>query len=203
MHNKIKLFLDFDDTITLSAKQFVKIANKKFNTNKDWRDVKKWNFIDLYPNITYEDIDSIFCSKDFFVDLEIIDDVLKCLNDIKNSIDINIVTIGKPRNLENKKIWLSENFKNIKYNFVGITETFNINKSSIDMKNGIFIDDRFNMLQSSNAPTKILFKNFNSFEWQEHDPGSNVYIVNTWDEIHDMLKFYLNHNNFLKDDLYV
>lgn len=203
MYNNIKLFLDFDDTITLSAKQFIKIANKKFNTNKDWRDVKKWNFIDLYPNITYEDIDSIFCSKDFFVDLEIIDGVLECLNKIKNSIDINIVTIGKPENLENKKIWLSENFKNIKYNFVGITETFNINKSSIDMKNGVFIDDRFNMLKNSNASTKILFKNFNDFEWQKHDPGSNIYIVNTWNEIYDMLKFYLNHNKFLKDDLHV
>lgn len=203
MYNKIKLFLDFDDTITLSAKQFVKIANKRFNTNKDWRDVKKWNFIDLYPNITYEDIDSIFCSKDFFVDLEIIDGVLECLNKIKKYVDINIITIGKSENLENKKIWLSKNFKNIKYNFVGILETFNVNKSSIDMKNGIFIDDRFNMLQNSNASTKILFKNFNDFEWQKHDPGSNVYIVNTWDEIYDMLKFYLNHNNFLKDDLYV
>ena len=56
MNNKIDLFLDFDDTICLTSKQFVKLANKKYKKEEDWNNINRWDFKDLYPEITNNDI---------------------------------------------------------------------------------------------------------------------------------------------------
>ena len=188
MNNKIDLFLDFDDTICLTSKQFVKLANKKYKKEEDWNNINRWDFKDLYPEITNNDIDNIFSSEDFFVDLELCENCLDVINSIKNLVNIHIATIGTDKNLKNKMKWIKENL-NVDFNFNGILDAGINDKSSIDMSGAIFVDDRTDNLRSSNANIKILYKNYHNYSWQQIEPNDNIYVVDSWEQIYSILDF--------------
>lgn len=196
MNNKIDLFLDFDDTICLTSKQFVKLANKKYKKEEDWNNINRWDFKDLYPEITNNDIDSIFSSEDFFVDLELCESCLDSINHIKNLANIHIATIGTDNNLKNKMKWIKENL-NIDFNFNGILDTGINDKSSIDMSGAIFVDDRTDNLRSSNANIKILYKNYHNYSWQQIEPNDNIYVVDSWEQIYSILDFISKNPEFI------
>ena len=196
MNNKIDLFLDFDDTICLTSKQFVKLANKKYKKEEDWNNINRWDFKDLYPEITNNDIDNIFSSEDFFVDLELCEKCLDSINYIKNLANIHIATIGTDNNLKNKMKWIKENL-NIDFNFNGILDTGINDKSSIDMSGAIFIDDRTDNLRSSNANIKILYKNYHNYSWQQIEPNDNIYVVDSWEQICSILDFISKNPEFV------
>lgn len=196
MNNKIDLFLDFDDTICLTSKQFVKLANKKYKKEEDWNNINRWDFKDLYPEITNNDIDNIFSSEDFFVDLELCENCLDVINSIKNLVNIHIATIGTDKNLKNKMKWIKENL-NIDFNFNGILDTGINDKSSIDMSGAIFIDDRTDNLRSSNANIKILYKNYHNYPWQQIEPNDNIYVVDSWEQIYSILDFISKNPEFI------
>lgn len=196
MNNKIDLFLDFDDTICLTSKQFVKLANKKYKKEEDWNNINRWDFKDLYPEITNNDIDNIFSSEDFFVDLELCENCLDVINSIKNLANIHIATIGTDKNLKNKMKWIKENL-NIDFNFNGILDTGINDKSSVDMSGAIFIDDRTDNLRSSNANIKILYKNYHNYSWQQIEPNDNIYVVDSWEQICSILDFIFKNPEFI------
>lgn len=196
MNNKIDLFLDFDDTICLTSKQFVKLANKKYKKEEDWNNINRWDFKDLYPEITNNDINNIFSSEDFFVDLELCENCLDVINSIKNLVNIHIATIGTDKNLKNKMKWIKENL-NTDFNFNGILDTGINDKSSIDMRGAIFIDDRTDNLRSSNANIKILYKNYHNYSWQQIEPNDNIYVVDSWEQIYSILDFISKNPEFI------
>lgn len=196
MNNKIDLFLDFDDTICLTSKQFVKLANKKYKKEENWNNINRWDFKDLYPEITNNDIDNIFSSEDFFVDLELCENCLDVINSIKNLANIHIATIGTDKNLKNKMKWIKENL-NIDFNFNGILDTGINDKSSVDMSGAIFIDDRTDNLRSSNANIKILYKNYHNYSWQQIEPNDNIYVVDSWEQICSILDFIFKNPEFI------
>lgn len=196
MNNKIDLFLDFDDTICLTSKQFVKLANKKYKKEEDWNNINRWDFKDLYPEITNNDIDNIFSSEDFFVDLELCENCLDTINSINNLVNIHIATIGTDKNLKNKMKWIKENL-NIDFNFNGILDTGINDKSSVDMSGAIFIDDRTDNLRSSNANIKILYKNYHNYSWQQIEPNDNIYVVDSWEQIYSILDFISKNPEFI------
>ena len=196
MNNKIDLFLDFDDTICLTSKQFVKLANKKYKKEEDWNNINRWDFKDLYPEITNNDIDNIFSSEDFFVDLELCENCLEVINSIKNIVNIHIATIGTDKNLKNKMRWIKENL-NTDFDFNGILDTGINDKSSIDMSGAIFIDDRTDNLRNSNANIKILYKNYHDYSWQQIEPNDNIYVVDSWEQIYSILDFISKNPEFI------
>ena len=196
MNNKIDLFLDFDDTICLTSKQFVKLANKKYKKEEDWNNINRWDFKDLYPEITNNDIDNIFSSEDFFVDLELCENCLDVINSIKNLVNIHIATIGTDKNLKNKMKWIKENL-NVDFNFNGILDAGINDKSSIDMSGAIFVDDRTDNLRSSNANIKILYKNYHNYSWQQIEPNDNIYVVDSWEQIYSILDFISKNPEFI------
>lgn len=196
MNNKIDLFLDFDDTICLTSKQFVKLANKKYKKEEDWNNINRWDFKDLYPEITNNDIDNIFSSEDFFVDLGLCENCLDVINSIKNLVNIHIATIGTDKNLKNKMKWIKENL-NIDFNFNGILDTGINDKSSIDMSGAIFVDDRADNLRSSNANIKILYKNYHNYSWQQIEPNDDIYVVDSWEQICSILDFISKNPEFI------
>ena len=196
MNNKIDLFLDFDDTICLTSKQFVKLANKKYKKEEDWNNINRWDFKDLYPEITNNDIDNIFSSEDFFVDLELCENCLDVINSIKNLVNIHIATIGTDKNLKNKMKWIKENL-NVDFNFNGILDTGISDKSSVDMSGAIFVDDRIDNLRSSNANIKILYKNYHNYSWQQIEPNDDIYVVDSWEQIYSILDFISKNPEFI------
>lgn len=185
---KIDVYLDFDSTIVDSIKRFVDIANKKYNVNKSPKELGDYNFKTLYNDITRSDIIDIFTSKEFFNEkLEYINGCYDVLNKYKNDINFYIVTAGFGGDLNYKKEWINNNLPFIKDVYI----TNSNNKSVIDMRNAIQIDDIYECLSGTNAKIKILFKNNNNFKWQRHNNNDDIYEVNMWEDIDSMFEFYI------------
>lgn len=188
MSNKIKVFLDFDSTIVNSVKRFVEIANKKFNMNKSPDELGSYDFRNLYHNITQKEVYEIFSSEEFFNnELEYMPNVINVLDKYNDKFDFYISTASHGKNLELKKIWISENMPYVK----GIFSSDGNDKSNIDMRHAIQIDDMYECLEHTNSYVKILYKNGNNFAWQRHDNDDMVYDVNDWNEIGSMFDYYL------------
>lgn len=185
----MKLYLDFDNVIANSSEIIVDLLNENYHTNKKYIDLKKYDFSDLFPVCTYRDIENYFNSEELFKRIKLYDGLIDCLDEIKDSLDsIEIVTIGEKKNIEYKKEWVSNNLNHIA-TLHPIINNGNNDKSSIDMSDGIFIDDHIDCLRSSNAKVKILFKNENDGEWNKVSPNDDVYVFDNWYDLKDSLKF--------------
>lgn len=184
------IYLDFDNTIVESNKRIIEILNNKYHTSKTEADIKDYQFNSIYPISEKEKLD-IFESDEFYSGLEFKPQVLEVLNKYKDLYKIVIVSKGTNDNLVKKEQWIMSHLP-YKVKFIGLSgQTFS--KKTIDMSNGIQIDDNFGCLKT-NAALKILYKSFNQFPWQEPDSNDEYIAVNTWDEIDSILDFYGKYN---------
>lgn len=194
---QFNLFIDFDNTLVNSTKQSVAMLNKKFNKNMDWRNLKRYDYKDLFKNISTNDVIELFEDEEFFNNVETYDDVKDVLFQVGNNYNISIVTCGNKNNLALKNKWLSENFKGLYDNYYYLNN-IKLDKSSVNMKNGIHIDDHVDALRSSNAKIKILFKHDGiETNWNRHNPTEELYIVTSWRQISDILNFYIKQGEII------
>lgn len=184
----MKLFIDFDNTIANSSEVIVDMLNEHFDKNENFEKLKKYDFSDLFPECSYWDIEKFFNSDEMFERLKIFPNMIETVDAFKDFFDeISIVTIGTKDNLENKKRFLKEN--NLELTFYGIENNGRSDKSSVDMHNGVFIDDHIGCLHSSNAKIKILMKNVENGEWNKVEPNDDIYVVNNWYEVYSIFDF--------------
>lgn len=184
----MKLFIDFDNTIANSSEVIVDMLNEHFGKNENFEKLRKYDFSDLFPECSYWDIEKFFNSDEMFERLKIFPNIIETVDAFKDFFDeISIVTIGTKDNLENKKRFLKEN--NLELTFYGIENNGRSDKSSVDMHNGVFIDDHIGCLHSSNAKIKILMKNVENGEWNKVDPNDDIYVVNNWYEVYSIFDF--------------
>lgn len=184
----MKLFIDFDNTIANSSEVIVDMLNEHFDKNKNFEKLRKYDFSDLFPECSYWDIEKFFNSDEMFERLKIFPNMIETVDAFKDFFDeISIVTIGTKDNLENKKRFLKEN--NLELTFYGIENNGRSDKSSVDMHNGVFIDDHIGCLHSSNAKIKILMKNVENGEWNKVEPNDDIYVVNNWYEVYSIFDF--------------
>lgn len=184
----MKLFIDFDNTIANSSEVIVDMLNEHFDKNENFEKLRKYDFSDLFPECSYWDIEKFFNSDEMFERLKIFPNMLETVDAFKDFFDeISIVTIGTKDNLENKKRFLKEN--NLELTFYGIENNGRSDKSSVDMHNGVFIDDHIGCLHSSNAKIKILMKNVENGEWNKVEPNDDIYVVNNWYEVYSIFDF--------------
>lgn len=184
----MKLFIDFDNTIANSSEVIVDMLNEHFGKNENFEKLRKYDFSDLFPECSYWDIEKFFNSDKMFERLKIFPNMIETVDDFKDFFDeISIVTIGTKDNLENKKRFLKEN--NLELTFYGIENNGRSDKSSVDMHNGVFIDDHIGCLHSSNAKIKILMKNVENGEWNKVEPNDDIYVVNNWYEVYSIFDF--------------
>lgn len=187
MSDKLKVFLDFDSTLVDSVDRFVKIANKKYNVNKTKEELGSYSFKNMYPSITQEEIREIFHMDEFFdKELKFLPNAIEVLERYQHGIDFYISTSASGRNLELKKMWITNNIPFVKEVFSSETN----NKSNIDMNNSIQVDDVYECLKYTNASIKLLLKSDNNFKWQRHN-DSTIYNINTWEELGNIFEFYL------------
>lgn len=187
--NKIKLFLDFDNTLVATNEVLVEYFNKKYGTNKCVDHIKKYYYQDLFPNIPREEISNFFNSNYLFDNLYFLEDSYNILYKLKDMLSISIVTISGNKNAHKKKNWLLNNF-NIPHKLFCIDNEKN-DKSSVDMSNAIFIDDNISCLRSSNAKIKILYRHGYDGDWNKYDNLDEVYVVENWQEIFDIINFFI------------
>lgn len=184
----MKLFIDFDNTIANSSEVIVDMLNEHFDKNENFEKLRKYDFSDLFPECSYWDIEKFFNSDEMFGRLKIFPNMIETVDAFKDFFDeISIVTIGTKDNLENKKRFLKEN--NLELTFYGIENNGRSDKSSVDMHNGVFIDDHIGCLHSSNAKIKILMKNVENGEWNKVEPNDDIYVVNNWYEVYSIFDF--------------
>lgn len=202
--NKIKLFIDADDTILKSSQTTIDILNKKFNIipPKTYDDVRDWGYKSIYGQCTNEIINDVYDSDEFFERVKIYEDFLDFYNSHENDFEWYIVTKGHEKNIENKEKYFKEYLPQAKV--IGCKfksyDNKEYDKSHIDMSYGIQIDDRTDCLMGTNANIKILFKNRNERYWnQTSSVNEDIYIVNEWNEIINLLKFAVdNPDPFMK-----
>lgn len=184
----MKLFIDFDNTIANSSEVIVDMLNEHFDKNENFEKLRKYDFSDLFPECSYWDIEKFFNSDEMFERLKIFPNMIETVDAFKDFFDeISIVTIGTKDNLENKKRFLKEN--NLELTFYEIENNGRSDKSSVDMHNGVFIDDHIGCLHSSNAKIKILMKNVENGEWNKVEPNDDIYVVNNWYEVYSIFDF--------------
>jgi len=181
----MKIFCDIDDTVLKSSKRIIEMLNEKYGLNKSEKDLKDWNYTSVYNQLTDGDVLSLFEDDTFFDKVQIFEESVFVLK----GHDVYFCTKGTDENLRKKEKKIKEIFK-IKYSFIGLGFDDGFDKSKVDMFNAIQIDDRYDSLEKTNASIKILFKNYNNFEWQKVPDGiNNIYVVNTWKEILQIIDF--------------
>lgn len=192
----MKLYLDCDDTILNSSECIIEILNKKNGTHKTIRDLKDFNYRSIDKTLTDGDVLRLFEVDEFWENVKYNSGFLKCNSFLCDNFDVEIVSCGTKCNLEKKEKFL----KSLGYKFNGVLIDQNVNlcKKCINMQNGIQIDDNMQSIRNTNAPIKILFQNDNNFTWNRVEPNvDNLYAVQTWDEIRQILEFFKKHPEFV------
>lgn len=184
LNKKIKLFLDFDGTIVNTIKAITSLYNEDFVAYKkykyiNWFDVNTWDFLELEAT-TPEYINHYFNQPRFFSKLEYMDNFIEVYKRLIEKYDITIVSSGYSPNLVLKEKWVLKNLPDCK--FIGVNLKHHKNKSHIDMYRGVFIDDSFNNLATSNASRKICFGEI--YEWNEKSTYDRCY---NWTEVEKLL----------------
>lgn len=171
-----KIFIDFDETITESILAFTKIINKKYNKDIQPWQVKSWDFLDVYPFLTDDELMEVFESEEFFKILTCKPYAKEILTNLSQYYEIELVTVAS-----DKAIKLKDNF--IKENFPFIKKIHQIqhnqSKSIVDMSGGIFFDDVAKNLYDSNVLTKVMIVNNPGADW---NVGWAGYKISNWKE---------------------
>lgn len=203
LHPKQKIYWDVDDVILNTTDTMVELINKKYRIPNNLQprtreECKDWCFKGLWRPLTDEQQMELFESSEFWDTVTIkpeFYDIVK--SGILDRYDNIFVTKGSIYNLFRKKEFLynevdiKDVFKNFSY--IGIANEED--KASIDMNNGIQIDDNYSNLKNTKAKIKILVKNYiesnvnNSYGMI--DTPDNLYNVNSLNEVLDILKFNL------------
>lgn len=173
-----QIFLDVDGVIFDSCSTVIQLLNDKYGGNFNGSDVTNWDFKCCYPDITSEEIETVFADKRFFDIVKPIDGALEFIEKYKDKIVI--VTKSTIDNLYYKHKWFEKH--GIKVPIIGLP--LDISKGIINMKSdndkliNIFIDDSTNNLKESNADIQIQFVQYNDNkqrEWQKGWKGIKIY----------------------------
>lgn len=179
-----KLYLDYDGVIVNTMKAIVSLYNEDFSYYKDFRHVNWWDIrtygFEECQCANIENIKQYFNQPRFFCRVEYMPWAERILLELSEEYDIIIVSAGYSPNLAAKIDWIS---KHMPYaSFIGVNLKTHSDKSHIDMKDGIFIDDSANNLITSNAQENICFGEI--YPWNQDWTGLRL---TNWMEVKNYL----------------
>lgn len=191
---KISLYIDIDNTIITTAETFIEKYCTEKGIKKDFYNLKDWNFRSIDRKIDSKEFLKYIETKEFFNEVQFYDDFLRFYVRNGDNFNFNFVTIGTKKNLELKKDFIFKSLptiKNVKY--IGLE---NNNKNTIDMSNGIQIDDKYDNLNTS-AKIKILQKNYIETDYNQvkKEFRDDLYIMQDWKQIGETLEFFNNNRD--------
>ena len=184
---KIKLFVDFDNTIVDSTKAICDMYNNHFKDKEGFvlanpTKCMEWDFSDVCTLANKETLEEYFNTKEFFKNLNIFYFARRTIKTLSDYCDIYIVSIGDFKNLSYKSEFIERELPFIKNLILIRNENCNMDKSIVDMSDGILIDDNPHNLISSNAKNKILFgRDYN------YNKGFDFERLYTWSQVYDRL----------------
>ena len=182
-----EIFVDFDETIVNSLKEICKIYNNKYNLHSNWKNSKLWSLKDECPLFNAGEVEDLFSSDSFFRNLTLKEGAFEVLTELSNDYPITIVSIGTTQNLSKKEKFINEKLPFVSKSVLIPVEKNKLimDKSSVDMSNGILIDDVEDNLFSSNATMQILYENIPKAEWNSKWTGERI---NDW---YDFYKYFV------------
>lgn len=184
VNHKRKIFIDLDCTLYNTVKQIVAMYDEDYCYYSDyekipWTEVRTWDFTELKA-AKAEHINHYFNQKRFFDNVEMFDNAKETIDWLSSNYKIVFVSHGYSPNLRLKQEYIKKHFPYAE--FIGVNLKEHSDKSCVNMSNGIFIDDKAENLETSNADVKICFgdsyewnddfeidgdKNFNAFDWDD------------------------------------
>lgn len=181
------IFVDFDNTIIDTNYAFCSAYNELYCNYPNFKTadstlVNQYDFKDVCPLV--DDVMKIFNHELFFKFAEFINDnAYEVIKELNRKYKIIIASIGSPRNIAHKSIWIENNLPFIKNYMFIINHNCHTNKSLINCtKDSIFIDDIPSNLLSVNSERKILFGEI--FPWNDNWQGEHAL---NWTEVANKL----------------
>ena len=182
-----KVYIDLDNTVFDTLDTIIYLYNEEFKYHEGFKELE-YGDVQTYDCkecnlLTKERLREYFDRSDFYglTDVDIIfRDVLALI--IKKGWKPVFVTVGSIPNIAAKKAWLKDDIIDNHYDatFIGLVDVKD--KSSVDMSDGIMIDDHPDMLNSSNAAVKICF---GEYGWNKDWEGLRA---KNWKEAYKILE---------------
>ena len=193
----MKIFVDFDDTLAMSSVTVVHYLNERYGLNKTANDVHDWCYRSIYRHMTPKMVEDIYAGDYFWENVNLFHNAV----DILRGHEVTICSCGCSENLRRKAQFLSESSLGYGMAFINTEggKKSGKDKCEFDMAGAIQIDDRVDSLLYTNAAVKILFKNGNNHTWQNVPSGANIYVVDTWEEIKELLRWFNDNPDFPAD----
>lgn len=187
--SKQKIYVSFE-SITNSQEVIIDLLNKKYNINppKTIKDLKDLTYKSIYRQIDGKDVEKIMKSKEYYDNLKINQSFKDFYEQTKSLYEWAIIIENKYREIEYLSpmlIWILNNIGDII-----IASLYKpINQTILD---GIHIDLNYNNFNfNSNGYFKLLLTNFTNTNYNYIKGGEdNLYQVNTWEEIIQILNFF-------------
>lgn len=178
------IMVDFDGTAYNTIEAIIKLYDDDFAAYSDykkvdWCEIETWNFEEL--TCTDQDyINTYFNQQRFFRIIEPMSGFNEVINVLKDKFKITFCSAGYSPNLRLKEKFLSERYPYAE--FIGVNLKQYSDKSHINMKNALLLDDSRSNLETSNASMKILFGD--DYEWNKGWTGLRCY--NWWDVLRSL-----------------
>lgn len=182
-----KVYIDLDNTVFDTLDTIIYLYNEEFKYHEGFKEIE-YGDVQTYDCkecnlLTKERLREYFDRSDFYelTDVDIIfRDVLALI--IKKGWKLVFVTVGSIPNIAAKKAWFKDDIIDNHYDatFIGLVDAKD--KSSVDMSDGIMIDDHPDMLNSSNAAVKICF---GEYGWNKDWEGLRA---KNWKEAYKILE---------------
>lgn len=169
-----KIFVDFDETIVESIDSIRAIIYEKYNKNINRP--KKWNFGDVAPFLSKDELESMFDSDKFFEYLKPKRYACEVLHELSKDYEINVVTVASDIAFPKKIAYLNGLMPYI--NDI-IQIKFGQSKSLVDMSGSIFFDDSEKNLFECNAMKPVMFENIPGAEWNSKWNGDKI---SSWEQ---------------------
>lgn len=174
INNIQKIYLDVDGVVFHSCQAMCDILNKAYGTNVKGSDILSWNFKEICPNLTDEEIEMLFSNSTFFQCVRFIEGAMSFLNEYQDKIVL--VTKGIAENIYLKHKY----FQAFDFNIPICGLPLDTSKGLINMSDGLLIDDSTKNLNESNAKYKIQFLEYNDHmndkrEWTKDWYGLKMY----------------------------
>lgn len=193
----MKIFVDFDDTLAMSSVTVVQYLNERYGLSKAVTDVHDWCYRSIYRHMTPKMVEDIYAGDYFWENVSLFHNAV----DILRGHEVTVCSCGCSENLRRKAQFLSESSLGYGMAFINTDggKKSGKDKCEFDMAGAIQIDDRVDSLLYTNAAVKILFKNGNNHTWQNVPSGANIYVVDTWEEIKELLRWFNDNPDFSAD----
>ena len=184
--NKIKVFIDVDNTIIDTIDAFCSVYNELYCDHPQFKTaesdlVKVYNFSDQCPLV--ENVLEIFEHPLFFKFARLINhNTYEILEKLSKKYKLIVCSIGTPKNIAYKARWLEDKLPFIKdYIFIA-NPNCKMDKSIVNAEDSIFIDDIPSNLLSNKSSRKILFGKI--YPWNDEWNGERC---ETWSEVGERL----------------